>query len=83
MFTIQQRRLEAAQRMARYRVDVFRERFIVVDLQNDVKDPRQLNELYGHTPIVPYHSVCCYTSGFRFAPLESLCLRHHRRYEYL
>lgn len=31
--------------------------------------------LCAHCPV--FHSVCCYTSGFRFAPLESLCLRYY------
>lgn len=55
MFTIQQA-FRGRSTLARYRVDVFRERFIVVDLQNDVKDQRQLNE--PRSPLRPlFHAI--------------------------
>lgn len=65
--------------MARYRVDVFRTRFTVVDLQNDVKDARQLNEPRStiHPLFHPMFAVTLPAFVLRLSR-ASLCLRHRR-----
>lgn len=79
MFTIQQRRLEAAQRWPgiewTFSASASSSSICKTMLRIHVNWTSHAIRPYAHCSV--FHSVCCYTSGFRFAPLESLCLHYY------
>lgn len=79
MFTIQQRRLEAAQRWPgiewTFSASALSSSICKTMLRIHVNWTSHAIRPYAHCSV--FHSVCCYTSGFRFAPLESLCLHYY------